>query len=144
MVVNINQSFMMAYLFLTYLIDKKIIIPSGSFDIVSIISDMDPYVFNSDGQGMFRPSDLGEGEEWKEALVNINIDISGSITSEETFDGMIAYIAYHKNTYNFDVQDLLDLLLDMKNNPIDYKNLWSEWDQIIIKLIQGAHKNVVV
>lgn len=65
---DINKSFLNTFYFFEYLVDKKLVVPSGSFDIVSIASDMSPFIFEPDETGTLLPSDLGEGEEWIEAL----------------------------------------------------------------------------
>ncbi|MBH1989775.1 MAG: hypothetical protein I8H80_01190 [Alphaproteobacteria bacterium] len=130
---DLNKSFLNAFYFFEYLLDKKFVVPSGSFDIVSIISDMSPFVFESDEFGIHRPSDVGEGEEWIEALEKIGVTNSENITSNQAFAGAIAYLEYHKKQYNFEVQDILNLLYNMHNNPVEYKDLWDKWVEIIEK-----------
>lgn len=61
------------------------------------------------------------------------VDISKNITSEQAFAVAIAYLEYHKKEYNFEVEDVLDLLYSMKNNPVAHKELWNKWNEIVEK-----------
>jgi hypothetical protein len=130
---DMNKSFLSTFYFFEYLLDKKRVVPAGSFDIVSIIRDMDPFIFEPDEFGMYRPSNLGEGEEWLEILEKIGVDFSKNITPEQAFEGVIAYLEYHKKEYNFDIQNILNLLYGMKKDPVAHKDLWDKWKEIIAK-----------
>jgi hypothetical protein len=67
----------------------------------------------------------------KKRVVPTGSDVSKNITSEQAFEGAIAYLEHHKKELNFDVRGCLELLYDMKNNPTKHKKLWDKWKEII-------------
>lgn len=131
---KITEAYVSALWFLEELVERKLIgvNPSAeNLDVTCILSSMDPFMLTPDENGVYRPIDQAKGEDWKDAIALIEGDIKGDISSETAFSGMIAFIEFYKNEFEFDVQETIDLLKNMIANPDHCRELWKLWEHYI-------------
>lgn len=127
------STFLAAYRFLDYLYVSKILLSVEPFDTVDIVSSMDPTVWLPREGERFGSGDPATIGMWKENLLTNGIDVDSSISPDLVFKGLTTFIEYHKKEYNFDAQDCLELLYNMKKDPAAHKDLWDKWKEIIAK-----------
>ncbi|WP_350332314.1 hypothetical protein [Candidatus Bodocaedibacter vickermanii] len=131
---KISESYVAALWFLQELVDRKLIgvhPPTEDLDVTCILSSMDLGTRLQGGKEIYTPLDQSRGGDWKGAITFIGGNVKGDISSKQAFLGMIAFIEFYKNEFEFDVQETIDLLTAMIANPDHYKELWKLWDHYI-------------
>jgi hypothetical protein len=127
MVVLAKNAYASAFYFLDYLLKENFVQASQPLDIVSLISDMDLFIWAPDANGYYRSSDLGMGQEWKKILFAQGIEVNQEISPEKAFSIMIEFLEQHEKNYDFKLKSEIAFLHEIKGNIKKYQKLWDYW-----------------
>lgn len=96
-----------------------------------LLSASDPLLWNPDTEGFYSPIDAHKARDWESSLKSIGLGATESLTSEQVFEGMVAFVSFYKTEFQFDLQDTLDTLNAMKDKPKQHAALWQQWQACV-------------
>lgn len=129
---NIDQAFLCVFTFLDKLFHLKVIKPTDPFDIISIISDMNPDIWKPNrATKVHYTGDPATFDDWLGVVKRMGANIEGSFSSDEVFQGMVAFIEFYQKEFAFKVVHPLSLFSEMKEHAEKYQNLWEVWDESV-------------
>jgi hypothetical protein len=121
---NISNSYVCIYNFLSYITQKKYAIIGENIE--SMLSDMDPFIWQADENNLHISGDPAMAIEWKEDLVRLN-GKKDEYNSKEVFSTLLQYLERYKDA--FEIQNVIDFLNEMQQKPEQYKKYWQWWEE---------------
>lgn len=121
-----------SYISAVLLLDEIFTAVKETGELAPLLGSMDPYLCGFGENIYHSPIDPAKGEDWRDILKSLNIT-EENISSEDAFRALIAYLEFYRDEFGFDLQQTIDLLNEMKVDPIKHKDLWAKWDLYVEK-----------